>query len=487
MNESDNGNATALVRRRSVCDRLLKYIVDPRRISHKYLLQFLLCLFLSGPTFFDNFFNACATDIMTHLDISHEDFSLLISIPSITGILCGAVAGIVSVYGSTVTALGTAVVAFVGEIMIAYGIRNSSFRIIMIGRFVFVLCWNLLGSVQKVIIFRQFTGPSLAWVFGLKILAIRIGAVSGLYFAGDIINASDGSLGNSMLLAVGLSAISLLCTLAFAYLYRGSSAARLIRPLLIGRRRNRAGSDPPSSHLFSNLAIPRDTWVCVLIIFFYYGGLVPFETFGVDYLVTEYGMTRTTAGQALALIPFFSFFSPLVSPLITSVRSQVMAVLVAQLLVAASITFETISLPYAPYLYLCVMGIGHMVVANAVWLALAGVSQTETSKTNAASVSSAVYALSTFGSNWITGRVRDSTGNYDVAMRFLACLILLGAIVCFYLYHWGEWRQRTGLASVEQFLLMNMQIDSDSPDNSTARDPDIANSTTIDEQHFLPR
>ena len=435
---NESTEAIGTVRRRAWGDRFLKYLVDPRRVSHKYILQALLCLFLSGPTFFDNFFNASATDIMNSLEITHEEFSLLVSIPSITGILCGAVAGMVTAYGSTMTALVTALAAYIGEIVIAYGIESSSYSTIMTGRVIFVLCWNLLGSVQKVIIFRQFSGPALAWIFALKIIAIRIGAVSGLYFAGSIMRQADGSLSGAMFFSVVLSGISLVCTFAFGYLYRGSSTARLVRPLLVGHRRNRP-AEPGDTSGFS-LSIPRDTWICCAVIFFYYGGLMPFETFGVDYLVTEYGFTRTDAGQALALLPFFSFFSPLISPVISSVKRQILAVIFAQAIIAGSIFSETRHAAFAPHLYICLIGVGHMLVANAVWLALAGVSPTEAQKTNAASISSAIYAVSVFVWNWITGRIRDSTGDYNLALTVLAGLVIIGALLAVYLQLTGDWR-----------------------------------------------
>ena len=475
---TQNTQSLEVVRRRTLFDRLVKYIVDPRRLSHKYLLQFLLCVFLSGPTFFDNFFNACATDIMLRLAITHEEFSLLISVPSITGILCGAVAGMVALYGSTRTAIATALISFAGAGIIAYGIQTASYTTIMIGRIVFVLCWNLLGSVQKVIVFRQFTGPALAWIFAMKILAIRVGAVSGLYFAGDIMMHVNGSLPAAMTLALALSGVSLVCTLAFGYLYRGSSTARLVRPIMMGRRRDR-----PSDFLSSgfSLQVPSDTWICCIIIFFYYGGLVPFETFGVDYLVTEYGMTKTDAGQALALIPFFSFFSPLISPFVSSIRRQVISAIVAQAVVATSIVLEMLKVPYAPYLYLCAMGVGHMVVANALWLALAGVSPTEAQKTNAASISSAIYAFTAFAFNWMTGRIRDAAGDYEPALAIMAALILVGTCMAVYLLGWGNWREPVMNPQALQILLPPESEDDDAQPSIS-----ITDRTIIDDNHFGP-
>jgi hypothetical protein len=471
-------------RQRSVCDRILKYIVDPRRISHKYLLQILLCLFLSGPTFFDNFFNACVTDIISRLDISHEKFSLLISIPSMTGILCGAVAGIVSTYGSTLTAALTATLSYIGAIIVCYGISESSFSTIMTGRLVFVLFWNLLGSVQKVIIFRQFSGQSLAWIFGIKIVAIRLGAVSGLYFAGDIINQVDGSLPAALYFALALSGISLICTVAFAYLRRGTSAAREILPLMVGHRRrmDTASVTPQASSKMSILSIPKNAWICCLIIFLYYGGLTPFETFGVDYLVTDYGMSRADAGKALAFLPCFSFFSPLVSPLIASIRNQIIAVVMAQLLVAIAIFAQIVQLPYAPVLYICMMGIGHLIAANAVWLALASVSPSETDKTNAASVSSALYAFSAFSFNWVTGIIRDIAGDYNSALFMMSLLILGGAAVSMYLLQSGSWAEPVIRNDIDRILL------NDDPANimDYSRVRIVKGSPVVVANHFVP-
>jgi nitrate/nitrite transporter NarK len=466
---------------RTLWDRLIKYVVDPRRVSHKYLLQFLLCLFLTGPTFFDNFFNACVTDIILRLAISHERFSLLISVPSITGVFCGVIAGIVSAYGSTLTASLTAVLSYVGAIIICYGISESSFATIMIGRLIFVLFWNLLGSVQKVIIFREFTGKSLACIFGLKIVAIRMGAVSGLYFAGDITAHMSDSLPAAFYFALALSGISLLCTICFSYLRRGTSAARLILPLIVGHRSsNRQDGTLSQAPRSVKLSIPRNAWICCLVMFFYYGGIVPFETFGVDYLVTDYGMSKGEAGKAMALLPFFSFFSPVISPVFSSVRNQLWALVFAQIFVAVGIVADVLHSPHSPILYLCVMGIGHLVVANAVWLALASLSPSDIEKTNAASISSAIYALSGFFFNWLTGTIRDISGSYRDAMALLSLLVCLGTAVAVYLLGWASWHEQFTGNEMDRILLDN----SPEPSNDDPRISHHNTNTHIDPNHF---
>jgi len=398
-----------------------------------------------------------------------------------TGVFCGIVAGIVSAYGSTLTASITAIFSYIGAIILCYGISESSFSTMMVGRLIFVLFWNLLGSVQKVIIFREFTGNSLAWIFGLKIVAIRMGAVSGLYFAGDIMTQVDNSLPSAFYFALALSGISLVCTICFSYLRRGTSTARLILPLMVGHRSSMrptsSSSYAPRKTLFS---IPRNSWICCLIIFFYYGGIVPFETFGVDYLVTDYGMSKGDAGKAMALLPFFSFFSPLISPVVASLKNQLWALVLAQVVVAGGILAEVLQASHAPVLYLCVMGIGHLVVANAVWLALASLSPSDQDKTNAASISSAIYALSGFFFNWLTGTVRDLTGSYDAALVWLSVLVSLGTIVAVYLLGWASWHEPFTGNEMDRILLDDSQHQLDDT-------PSVATTgmrTQIDPNHF---
>ena len=217
-----------------------------------------------------------------------------------------------------------------------------------------------------------------------------------------------------------------------------------------------------------------------MVMFFYYGGIVPFETFGVDYLVTDYGMTKGDAGKAMALLPFFSFFSPIISPFFGSVRNQLWALVVAQLIVCAGISAEVLHSPHSPILYLCVMGIGHLVVANAVWLALASLSPSESEKTNAASISSAIYALSGFFFNWLTGTIRDISGSYQTALIGLSLLVCLGTAVALYLLGWASWREPLSIHEIDRVLLANLS-------GTTNDQPRISHnirSADIDPNHF---
>ena len=421
-------------------DRFGKYFFDPRRSTHNYLLQFTLSLFVTGPCFIDSFFAASTSEIVQWMKISHESFSLLISVPALTGVVSAITAVIASMYGSTLSSMVTASLSFVGAIIIAIGIFNVNYATVMIGRLIFVLFWSLLTSFQCVIIFRQFQGPPLAWVLSLQILAIRIGTAAGMFFAGPIIDRC-GDIANGFVTAIFLSAISLASTFLFAYLYRGSSSARLIRPKMIGHKKR--VSDPTEEET----KMPTDAKILCAVIFLYYGGLTPFESFGVDYLTNQVGIDRDISGKMMSMVVMFSFFSPLIAPIFNTVGIQLKCTMVAQGVIALAMLntlFEWI--PY-PLISLAVIGIGHLFCVNALWLSLAGVSLTEYTKAEAASMGYALCSLGTCLNTWTTGKIRDMYGDYTVAYTLLASSILVAMCGTFIVWYRKLWEKTTLLSS----------------------------------------
>ena len=391
-------------------------------MTHNYLLQLTLSLFVTGPCFVDSFFAASTSEIIDSLQISHEQFSLLISVPALTGIVSAVTAVLVALYGSTLSAMISATLSFLGAVIVAVGLSHGNYATVMIGRIVFVLFWSLLASFQTVIIFRQFRGAALAWVFSLQIFAIRLGTASGLYFAGPIIDMSNGSVDSAFRTAVFLSGFSLLSTFVFAYLYRGSRVARLVRPLLSGRRRQLESG--VSSIAIVNESMPRDAKILCLVIFLYYGGLSPFESFGVDYLSNQVGIPRDMAGGMMSTVVMFSFFSPIVASFLTTVKRQLTCVIAAQGLIGVSMLATVFGLVAHPMVTLSFIGVGHLICVNGLWLALAGVSPSESAKTKAASFGSALNSVSTSLTSWSTGKIRDVNGDYTVAFAMLALSIL---------------------------------------------------------------
>ena len=411
---------------RSWTDRFGKYLVDPRRMTHNYLLQLTLSLFVTGPCFIDSFFSASTTEIITLLNIDHSQFSLLISIPALTGIVSAVTAIFVSMYGSTLSAMFTGLCSFLGATITAFGLYSRNYATVMIGRFVFVLFWSLLGSFQTVIIFRQYRGPSLAWVLALQILTIRIGTAAGMYFAGPIIELSFGAVEDGFCTALIISAISLISTFIFAYLYRGTSIARIVRPLMIGRRRN-AAHVTAATHA----EIPWKVYTLCVGIFFYYAGIAPFESFGVDFLTTQVGIQRDISGKMMSIVVMFSFFSPIIAPFLTSLKIQLKCTFAAQCVVAVSMLLTIFQITKNPTITLACIGIGHLFCVNGLWLSLAGVSPNEHVKTEAASIGYAVNSLGTCLTSWSTGKVRDIYGNYTVAYSLLAISVMIAATATF--------------------------------------------------------
>lgn len=299
---------------------------------------------------------------------------------------CGPAAGLIARYGTTLSAIVSGSMAFLGATIVCAGISSTSFDTVMIGRLVFALFVSLLHSVQTIIIFEQFKGPKLSLLFSLKIVASRIGAVSGFYFSGSLLTYAE-SLSVAMYIASTFCGISLLCTFAFAYLYRGSKTARLIRPLMTGRQfsytdegvdnlgendgestvAHREHDTTSTTHQGDGsilFQLPVETWTCCVVIFWFYAGLIPLETFGVEYLQQEFGLDKLAAGKSMSLVPFFAVFSPILSVFLRSGKNlmwtQLLLLLAAELVAIIALFCLGMDFAWAPNLYLALIGIGYM-------------------------------------------------------------------------------------------------------------------------------
>lgn len=409
-------------------DRIGKYFVDPRRMTHSYILQIALCFMVSGPSFMDSFFNASTANIVNYMQITHEQFSFLISVPALTGVVSAIAGFAVAVYGSTLSALVSGGLSILGSIILLGGLHMKNYATVMVGRIVFNICWSLLQSFQTVLMFKLFRGTTLAWVFSLQIIAIRLGTAGGFYSAGRFYSMADDSTADAFALGILVSSLSLLLSILFAYLYRGSKTARLVRPLMIGSRRT---ADKLANTKFS-LAIPLPAQLVCASIFFYYAGFTPFEVFGVDFFHTQYGMLTEDAGKMMSCLVLISLLSPLIAPMLADTRKQLISMATATVVVAMAMlvisqgneSHKTLALAA-----MIILGVAHMFVVGGMWLALASVCATENEKANAASIGSAVNCISTCFTSWSTGKLRDIAGNYRWAYGVLSSFVFLAWLV----------------------------------------------------------
>jgi MFS family permease len=382
---------------------------------------------LSGPSFMDSFFNSSTGSVVEYMGISHEEFSFLLSVPSLTGVVSAIAGLIVALYGSTLSAIFSGMVSLSGSIIVLYGIYLGNYATVMVGRIMFNMFWSLLQSFQTVLMFKLFTGPTLAWVYSLQIIAIRVGTAGGFFCAGRFMDYANDSIVGAFALAVGVSSTSFILSLAFAYLYRGSKTAQLVRPLMMGNRRTGIGS---SNEI--NFHIPRNAVFLCGVIFLYYAGFTTFESFGVDFMNSKYGFDKDSAGSMMSSLVLISLLSPFIAPVLCNTTRQLRSMGIATIVVASAI-FALANGPVEDqtraYIILVGLGTAHMFVVSGLWLSLAGVCSTDSEKAHAASIGSAVNCISTCTTCWITGRLRDVTGNYVLAYSILATFVLAASVL----------------------------------------------------------
>ena len=81
--------------RRPFCERVGKYLLDPRRIIHRFFLHFLLCMFAPGVLSHDAMFATFEGPLLEWLSIDHRQFGLLYSLPTLAGIVSAPTAGLI--------------------------------------------------------------------------------------------------------------------------------------------------------------------------------------------------------------------------------------------------------------------------------------------------------------------------------------------------------------------------------------------------------
>jgi len=416
---------------RTWCQRLGKYILDPRRIIHRFFLHFLLCMFAPGVLSHEAMFATFEGPLLTWLSIDHKDFGLLYSLPTLAGIVSAPTAGLVLRFGTTRLIVCSGALVFLGCIVVGYAVQRQSYQILLAGRVLFSLFQSVLGSVASLVTFRLFKAEaSRALAYSLIIFSNRIGAISGFFFSGRILSLVGDRVSDAVWLSILPTAVAFFTTLSFAYLYRGTQIARLVRPLLQpSSRRQPSLENSPGEGLHVGMIgrMPGSFWTLWFLIGCVYGCILPFETIAVNFLQEEYGLDPTTAGSVLSLCPAFALLSPIFSSVIYSAGRQVVCAVIATVCITTAMFAMTLEIQWSPAAFMLLLGMGYMMATNVVWVLVPQIIPEEGSlQTLAIGVSGVSSSLFIAGVNFVAGYLRDISGSYQLTLVMFTVLGFAG-------------------------------------------------------------
>jgi hypothetical protein len=254
-----------------------------------------------------------------------------------------------------------------------------------------------------------------------------MGAISGFYFSGYVLAAVQGNVQTAVWLSIVPTGICLVATLLFAYFYRGTLTARLVRPLLNPSRASQAVAFQAGNGSTLELVkqLPCDFWVLFVLIGCCYGVVLPFEIVAVNFFEERYQMDAKTAGTILSVCPAFALLSPIFSSFVYESKKQVLSAFAACMCITTSIV--SMALGVEVYKLIILLGAGYMLFTNVVWVLVPQiVSQTGPLQTVAIGVAGVSTSLFVAVGNYLVSLLRGTTGSYDAPLIYLSCVSLVG-------------------------------------------------------------
>jgi hypothetical protein len=115
----------------------VKHLVDPRRTLHVLLLQFLICLWIAGPFFWDSAFCAFKDQMMGDLGLSNTDIGYVFSVAALGGALTGPMAILITRWGLTKSSVIFGGLMLAGSSLVVYGCYERLFGMVLFGRTMF--------------------------------------------------------------------------------------------------------------------------------------------------------------------------------------------------------------------------------------------------------------------------------------------------------------------------------------------------------------
>jgi nitrate/nitrite transporter NarK len=417
---------------RSVFNRVSKYVLDPRRAFHNFFLHSLLCLFAPGILFHDAIFASLQSPLLEWLQITHGQFGLLYSIPTLLGVVSAPTASLVLRFGATRVILVSGFMVFLGILYVGQSVKDQAFHFVLIGRLWFTVFHSTLSSVASLVTFRLFKEESSrALAYSFIIFFNRVGAISGFFFSGRILESVHGDVVKAVWISIVPTGVCLFASVTFAYFYRGTNTARLIRPLLQPSRRSRPADSGDEQESSASSCIPRalheSFWILFLLIGCLYGTILPFETIAVSYFQESYGLTPVQAGSVLSLCPSLALFSPLFSSFIYTAKYQLIALVFGTASILCSVSFMYFQVFYFSATFLMLMlGVGYMIGTNTVWVLVPQLVQGKEKTTLAVGVSGMSSSLFISMSNFIVGYLRDLSNSYSSSLLYFMILASIG-------------------------------------------------------------
>lgn len=250
---------------------------NSRRKRMDWLLLLQIASINIGSHYNQHCLSSLSTQLMETLHVNRTEYGLLFSSEEIPGIILALVSGVILVYvphAPAAVLLGVAITA--SSAFSAFAVVYNSYKLLLVGRFMFGLTQGALTTVQGAIIARRFSAH-VGTGFGMMILSSRLSSFAGLTLPA-FFSARFGLVG-SMWISTLFTLPSLISIVAYAII--SQQLDRNVRQV------------PPMMPHRVVASLSSSFWIICYIWCVVSGAVYTFLHFAPDAVSTRLGMSPT--------------------------------------------------------------------------------------------------------------------------------------------------------------------------------------------------
>lgn len=329
--------------------------------------------------------------------------------------------------------LGIGIFSFVvigGHALFTFGVFESSFSVMVLGRLLFALTGENISVSQSTIISKWFRQKELAFAFGSSIIAVRLGGM-----ANNIVTPRIAHSTNSAWFPCFLGVLTCIVSFIFALVviwmdYKADKTE--------GKLRSQHQANDPSTQIrLSDLKkFNFFFWLILVNSLLVYSVLSAFLSSANDFLVKQFNIDEIEAGNMLLIIYIVSMcVSPLIGMIIDRIGQRTFLLNVATLLMIGSLLMfllipgdeDTLKLLVALSLFL--FGAGYAIYTATQWSCISLVVEEKTLGTAygiAAACTNGGGALVLIIVGHLQDAAKDYKAGYAWSTIFLAVLAGFG-------------------------------------------------------------
>ncbi len=409
----------------------------------KKLFRFTVLIFVSlltyGSYFVYDGLSAIAPILIDSFQVTRAAYGATKTIYSLAAILCLLIGGIlIDRIGTRKSSLLFSSFIVFGALIMAF---SSNIRMLYIGMFFFGAGSETLIIAQSSIIARWFKGKELALAFGIALTVSRLGSLFS-YNTETLIVNYFGHYSSALWAGLIFCLLSLVSNIVYCLLDKKGEHMLALKEEAVEEK-----------IVFSDIKnFNSSFWYVTFLCLTFYGAIFPFQHLATDFFHDKWGvplqagagggflqqvfsnflhMFSTAPGMAGIIVFASMVFAPLAGSLVDKIGKRASLMIVGSLLMIPAHLLMGITY-INPVICMIVLGPAFVLVPAAMWPSVPLI----ISEKHVGTAFGLMTMIQNIGLGlfpWLSGKLRDLTGDYTASQIMFASLGVLGLALSFLL------------------------------------------------------